>query len=987
MASIRKRLSQLWRRNGEKDTPKGDEQSSAAYRDSISSLDSGYSSITSHSAIDSAQQATPRNLHKAASMTFQSFSDTIRSKTRVFYVSPEKLDAKSWDLTEDTPKSHQPRSSIILSSVMSHEGHVNLDYRLESGRSSPTPMPRAAKFQWTTPTIDVKIPDSFLRDSEISEDSAHKSSTEIAYKAPTQAKLKPYGSWQLWPTPIDVALQQLSKVDLSTASVPRSPMIVDSNVNSSEDFMYDSAMFDPDSRLPPSVPEDQTPKIEESCGNNSFHEKAVSTELKSPALGLGYSPGPLPSTDAATKRKNPDNSLFSKGDGISLQGTHVTWLLPEVFQKEAEDVGMDSEGFGSSMQPNHAEMPLPFSNTTQRPIFHRTISHKAGLRDLVAASNSFLNHEGQEHGTRQPSSSVYESDEEPEAPSAETPAMGSRREWDKVRADRYNRYSVIRFLDDDEITEEDSEFGLELEKSPARRPLEDALRAITESDTNNIDQGVDLAFAEDEVAVFQEKSPEPNRKSNHRVFETTSKNLPEQTLGQYKGSRSDLAEGDLYQGFDAYEWPSPEPLMPGQSVDAEAALRRLAERKPDWSSVSSYDSEDELYIQYERPGDVTSFPALLAPFEDDQERKNAGSEELDPGLILSTHQSKIQDDRSIENCEETDPYGYYSLGSGVVWSRLSKMDAPGSTKFLEGDALDEKDECTEGILSENECSPLDESPVYLNPSPFPDLKKDSDDDNSPSSIITEHTLTNQINQLTSLATQDADPSPTSSSPSVNLYEGFWTNLGLDLKGCSVQCQIARKNAQGQGEHNTNESWSFYDNLTKGPDEIKEIKHEFDNPDRAFNAARLPRFNPIPSPAPENLIGGQGRPYHKGDSPGRTMIKKENKTNNPGASGHLRWSRKKRPVNMIGWSPSKPQNRGDQTSPGKKGVWWASDVEYIEKSSPTLSEMSNESKRKAGLSKLSLNIPKELAPKQLSERRRKWDDAEYCSNYISEGQEW
>lgn len=519
MASIRKRLSQLWRRNGEKDTPKGDEQSSAAHRDSISSLDSGYSSITSPSAIDSAQQATPRNLHKAASMTFQSFSDTIRSKTRVFYASPEKLDAQSWDCTEDTPKSHQPRSSIILSSVMSHDGHVNLDYRLESGRNSPTPMPRVAKFQWTTPTIDVKIPDSFLTDSEISEDSAYKSSTKMAHTAPTQAKLKPYGSWQLWPTPIDVALQQLSKVDLSTASVPRSPMIDDSNVNSSEDFMYDSAMFDPDSsRLPPSAPEDQTPKIEESSGNNSFHDKAVVTKLKSPDPGLGYSPGPLPSTDAAKKRRNPDNSCFSKGDGTSLQGTHVTWSLPDSFRKEVEDIGMVSEGFGSSLQPNHAEMPLPYFNTTQRPIFHRTISHKAGLRDLVAASNSFLNHEGQEHGTRQPSSSVYESDEEPEAPSAETPAMGSRREWDKVRADRYNRYSAIRFLDDDEITEEDSEFGLELEKSSAR-PLEDALRAITESDTNDIDQGVDLAFADDEVADLQEKSPEPNRKSNHHVSE------------------------------------------------------------------------------------------------------------------------------------------------------------------------------------------------------------------------------------------------------------------------------------------------------------------------------------------------------------------------------------------------------------------------------------------------------------------------------------
>lgn len=488
MASIRKRISQIWRRSSEKETPRGDEQSSAARRDSIASLDSGYSSI------DLAQPATPRNLHKAASTTFQSFSDTIRSKTRIFYVSPEKSDTTNY--TEATPKSRQ-----------------------QSGRSSPTPMPRAAKPQWITPTIDVKIPDSFLMDSESSEDNAQKSSVETVYQAPMLATLKPYGPWQLWPTPIDVALQKFSKIDITSARIPRSPMIDDPNVNSSEDFMYDSAMFDSDSRKVPYVPEDQNPNIDGSCANDKFHVKAIVTELKSPALGSNSALRPPSDTDAATKGQKPGDSLFSKGDQADSQGAHVTWLLPEKFQRESDDTGMVSEGLYSFSQLNQFETPSSYSDTVQGPTSHRTISYKAGSRDLFAASNGCLNHDEHERGTRRSSSSsVYESDEEPEASSAEVSAMGSRREWDKVRADRYNRYSAIQFLDENDIMEEDSEYSLELDKLSARRPLEKGLRGITESDTIDIDQGFDLSFAIDEVSDSPEKSPESSRKYKLHVF-------------------------------------------------------------------------------------------------------------------------------------------------------------------------------------------------------------------------------------------------------------------------------------------------------------------------------------------------------------------------------------------------------------------------------------------------------------------------------------
>lgn len=1011
MASIRKRLSQIWRRSSEKETPREDEPSSADRRDSTASLDSGYSSGTSHKAADSAQPATPRNLHKAASMTFQSFSDTIRSKTRLFYASPENPDTASCDHTETTPKSHQPRTSRIISSVMSHEGHVSLDNRLQSGRSSPTPMPRAAKPQWITPTIDVKIPDSFLTDSEILEDNNQKSSVEMAYQAPTLATLKPYGPWQIWPTPIDVALQQFSKIDIKSTGIPRSPMIDDPAINSSEDFMYDSAMFDHHSRVLPSASEYQDPKMKDSYSNGKFHFKVLVPELKSPALRSDIPSHPLSHADAATKGQEPGNASVLKADEVNYQGSRVRWSLPEELYKEGNGTGIVLKRPDPSSQPNQAEMPLSYSDTAPGQIFHRTISHKTGLRDLYAASNSFLKHDEQEHGTRQWSPSVSESDEEPEAPSAEVPAMGSRREWDKIRADRYNRYFAIQ-QDHDAMMKEYSELRLELDNNPARRLLEEMPFENIKWDTTHLDQGFDSSFAIDEVADSPKKSPESNPKSNHYGFEITNRSLFEQSLGfSEEYPPSDLTDSDLSREFDAsvrsssqewwssLEWsPSsekwqprsewslpfdyashPNPSSAAHPVDAEAALYRLAGKRLGQSDGSWYDCENELYIQYERSDDMTTFPALVAPFEDYQDRKNTGTEELESGSASGVQQFETIDGSFTGSIEETDPFGYFSLGSGVVWSRLFRMDAPGGTKILEGHALDVIDECSEGnegILSENECSPLDENPVYLNPSPFPDLRKYGDDDYTLSSMFTDNNLMDQTFRLALLEKHEACSLPIKPNFCDHTNTDFWADLQLDLKDSFAERQNTEKESQSDVEHDTKKSSDFYDNIMQELDEMRDITHELDDPDRTFNAARLPKFNSIPSSALQNLVEIRGT-EHVVASLGSPGVEKENKISSPGSSGHGRWARKRPTMNLARLSPYQPRYRGDQTSPGKKELHWASDVEYIEAPSPTLSEKSNESRRKEKTyrSKLTLSIPQEQVLKQLPYRLFKSSDVE------------
>lgn len=917
---------------------KEDAQIISAHRSSSSSLDLGSSSNTSQGVTDLAQQTTPRSLHKAASMTFQSVSDAIRSKAYVFYATPEKADSEIVDHKADTPKSHRPRSSGIISLAKSREGFGSLDYRLGSGRGSPRPMIIVTNPLEMSPTINGE------------------SSTEVSYQRAKSPKLKSYGPpRRLWPTPVDVAFQQFSKIDLSAASVAHSPLIGDSYVETSEDFMYDTAMFDPVSGVPSIFSEDQNPATKD---NFDLGYSVGATVLgPSPPMSNGTAVFDLVSRSpfAFFEDQDPtmkDNSdlgysvgagIFSPSRPIS-NGTAKVDLVsrfPSTFLEDQDPTMNDSSDLGYSVgagiftsspsvnnkaamkskEPETMEKETamktkelqtantPSSKRIERPIFHRMAGHKNGLKDLVPSINGSPNDEGQEHETPQSSKSVYGSDDEKRSPGA--PAMGSRREWDKVRADRFNRYSAIRFLDDgeksdSEKTEEDLEFGLELEKFPAREPLEDALRTLTEFDTDDSSEGFDSTFTDDEIAESLEKTSESPYKHEDFLLK--------------------LAESDVYDEYKPNEGSPSDLPVAKNAIDAEAALDRLCERKQDWSSVSSYDSEDELSVLYERPGDVASFPAGLAPIEHDQKDKSADTEKPDHGFTLSAQQSDILVDTSKENREETDSLGYRSVDSGIACSPLSNTDeqVPGSTALLPKDALEENDGCIEGILSENECSPLDESPIYTNPGPFPDLKEeDSDDESLPSGII-ERALTDQVDRRTLVDKQEANPRIKSSYLFVNAFEGFWPDLGQDLRGSLAQYLDTYQNGQNYGENGIKESQDFADGLLRELEGMIRVGHESDDPERAFNAARLPMFNLVSSPGP---MGGE----------------QENQINGA-TDGHCPLCPRSWPTaKLIKWPQDKPPYQRDQSILVKiKEGLWADDIEIFEELGATLPDKAGKS---------------------------------------------
>jgi hypothetical protein len=815
-------------------------------------------------------------------------------------------------------------------------------------------MTHVATSQAMTPVINVKIPSSFLVDSENSEDDAYMGSPEMS----PQATLKSCEPRQLWPSPISEALQQLSKIDLSATNSPRSPVIDDLHANPSEDFMYDSAMFDPAPRVPPTSPADEDRKLEDIYTGCSQSGRKI---VRKTGLAPGsVSPSrSMPKKAAAMKRHQYASSLLFKGGQARnhLRGAKHKARVPEQVQKGDSDAILTSQASTipkvSSVLSDMTEKPFVSAKGFHRPAFDRTIKQSPSLNGLGAWSN--IDMEAQEGGRQRLPSSVHEAEKESSASSPEVPRMGSRREWDKARADRDHRYFAIRSMDDDEKTEDDSESGLELQRSPAREHLQDDGYIFTGHDLEQKTPTIDPTIACIEMADAQKEPPESPRKLVLYAIQTTAKNLSDLNLGLPKDTQSGAAGSGLDPALEIRHKYTSQRSMAGHSGAVEAVLHRLIEGHQKWSSTSSYDSEDDVNIHYQEPCLGPSFSVVSAPSIDDHEGRNTGTKEVVPGEILSVDQSGILEEDDTRKYEETNHFSPDSLDAAGIWSRISKMDESRSTEFLKAMAVQRNYEDGNCALSEDECAPIDDSPVYLNPRPFPDLNGYRNDPNSASSMIPEVPLTVQVDRLALFAQQEANAEPDLPSSPEDAFAGFWADLGQELREYILGRQAAEANAHNQGGHNSTESWPCFEDMLKEINEVQSRRHEWDDPDRAFNAARLPCFNSVSSGArldvPQVNEGGWGGSSSgpacgiKEAAPGNTACDiTEVGASKSGITAHEHSAGIKAASTKVD-ATCRPQDGRDQTSPGKKGVWRAGKVEYINKANTVRAKKDDENKRR------------------------------------------
>lgn len=184
MSFLRNRLSQIWRRSEDVEDHSTENRKRSESQSAVSIADSGCFSASSIRTTGSDQLSeselcltiidssttlphTPspvdspskRTLNKVASRTFKIFSDTIRSKTQMFYVTPEESEAPA-PTYEESPK----KRKISIKASPSFRGRANREPQVtKDSREPPARTPTPTLNPTNLPhELNVYIPDASL---------------------------------------------------------------------------------------------------------------------------------------------------------------------------------------------------------------------------------------------------------------------------------------------------------------------------------------------------------------------------------------------------------------------------------------------------------------------------------------------------------------------------------------------------------------------------------------------------------------------------------------------------------------------------------------------------------------------------------------------------------------------------------------------------------------------------------------------------------
>ena len=158
---------------------------------------------------------TPRKLHKAASMTFQAFSDTLRSRARVFYAPSSEDQTGSPESPEPKTPKKTPRRSVIWSSVRSRGSRSARNEKvMTEPEQEPQPEPESEPETPTkinfkpigeAPRLNTAIPDASLGGSLGHDDVTTPPMSVDDVPTVPLSRLQPsvsgFRSQQLWPSP------------------------------------------------------------------------------------------------------------------------------------------------------------------------------------------------------------------------------------------------------------------------------------------------------------------------------------------------------------------------------------------------------------------------------------------------------------------------------------------------------------------------------------------------------------------------------------------------------------------------------------------------------------------------------------------------------------------------------------------------------------------------------------------------------------------
>lgn len=406
----------------------------ATTRSSEKSLDSELLGFDARAAKSNSTYYTPRrSLHKAASTTFKFFSESIRSKTQLFYVESERpgtpYPAESGKLTKQDQRSRilsslRSRSSHrdkggdefmdqVVSTIVSdipHELHVDIpDSTLLEMNSS---IPKEAQY--------AKIVDSY---------SSHSQCPPPPANSPVQLKVLCIPS-HTSKTEATVDTTSELKESIDQPGSPEIPPVQNSTSSSEPDSI---------------VHDDPSAHATSSDGGEAFDTSSPTDNQTSSS----------PQATRPSKGFRTSGNLFVKGNREQNRKTNV----PSPYRRALRSSGsLEVPWEHPANSPEHPDVPQEV-DAPIRPSIKRATSLPRGLSDVMMSDREGTG------STEGPTTQVfdgYDGDAESSNELLEEPSMGPKSSWDKARADRLRRYQAVRTMSAETVVDTSDEEGLQL---------------------------------------------------------------------------------------------------------------------------------------------------------------------------------------------------------------------------------------------------------------------------------------------------------------------------------------------------------------------------------------------------------------------------------------------------------------------------------------------------------------------------------------------
>lgn len=369
-----------------------------------------------------------QSLHKAASSTFKAISESIRSKTQVFYVSSPEADTPNEnEISAIVSAKHHPRSRL-LSSIRSRRS-----LRQRPDQEGEEPDLNHAVHIDAPHRLDVEIPGPLLSPE-----------SEIGPEDPMTILL----------TPVENVRRE-------------SPGLVHHlNNNTAKRSLFDN----------------MNPSTE---GENQNENQPATPTRRTSQSPIEKT---LIDNHSARNGKNVDyhaaHDTFSMAGLVTPSATELRQVMKTQFQGSL--VGENNQADMANFLPSRCQpdkvtkentvMTSPFNlsfhqsgklsepyEALTRPHFHRSTSLPSGLRDSMTSLKDIASTSGNSSEVFQELSNGYEADAEENSGISEKPSMGSRSAWYEARADRQKRYQVVSTMSAETESDNSDESGLELQ--------------------------------------------------------------------------------------------------------------------------------------------------------------------------------------------------------------------------------------------------------------------------------------------------------------------------------------------------------------------------------------------------------------------------------------------------------------------------------------------------------------------------------------------